>query len=87
MSTQPRTAKPKTAPVSAESRTALLPCMSPAPPPTRPPTQLAFALALDQPDDQLVMPGCEDAEADPRRIYHPPTDAAQATDCHARTDP
>jgi hypothetical protein len=41
--------------------------------------QLALAVALDQPDDQLIMPGCEDDRADPRRIYHPPTDATTAT--------
>jgi hypothetical protein len=77
MSARSRTPKP--APASAESRTATLPCMSPPPPPPRPPTQLAFALALGQPDDQLVMAGCDDDRADPRRVYRPATEATSAT--------
>jgi hypothetical protein len=86
MSTRSRTPRLKTAPASAQSRTALLPCMQPVPAPARAPTQLAFPLALGQPDDQLVMPGCESADADPRRIYQPPTEAAPVTEGHASTD-
>jgi len=77
MSARPRTRKP--APASPESRTATLPCMAAPPPAPRPPTQLAFAVALGQPDDQLVMPGCEDDRADPRRIYRAPAVTPSAT--------
>jgi hypothetical protein len=77
MSARSRTPSP--APTSAESRTALLPCMAPHAAPRRPPRQLAFALPLGEPDDQLVMPGCEDDHADPRRIYRPPTEGTAAT--------
>lgn len=73
-----KTAPSGAAPVTAESRSALLSCMSPPPPPPRAPTQLAFAVALGQPDDQLVMPGCEDDGADPRRVYRPPAEATAA---------
>jgi hypothetical protein len=73
-----RTSPGSAAAASAESRTVLLPCMPPPLPAPRAPTQLAFALALGQPDDQLVMPGCEDDTTDPSRVYCPPTDAPAA---------
>jgi hypothetical protein len=53
------------APTGAERRTATLPCMPPAPAPKPRARQLSFPVALGLPEDQFVMPGCEDAE--PRR--------------------
>jgi hypothetical protein len=55
---------------SAEARTLTLSCFASAPPPQRQGKQLTLAMPLGAPEDQIVMPGCDDG-ADPHRVYQP----------------